>query len=131
MKNKKVLIPPINRQGGERLMTCHEPRPDATNGLKLMMVSIIFILQRPERLLLFMCTATKKKNNKNLEKFVGSITPTFTIKEVNFLLFSTIFHPFFYEENEKWPITLVKCFKLYDRYCSSVHYRFCFDRTKN
>lgn len=60
-------------------MTFQEPRPDATNGLKLTMVSIIFILQRPERLLLFMCTATKTPH-KTLEKFVGSITPTFTIK---------------------------------------------------
>lgn len=42
-------------------MTCQELAPDATNGLKLTMVSIIFILQRPELLLLFMCTATKKK----------------------------------------------------------------------
>lgn len=42
-------------------MTCQELAPDATNGLKLTMVSIIFILQRPELLLLFMCTATKRK----------------------------------------------------------------------
>lgn len=89
MKYKEVIIPPINRQGGERLMTCQELRPDATNSLKLTMVSIVFILQRPELLLLFMCTATQK-NFRN-------ITPTFTVKEVNF----PTFQPFFYEENEK------------------------------
>lgn len=44
-------------------MTCQEVRPDATNGLKLTMVNIIFIPQRPELLLLLMCTATKKKEN--------------------------------------------------------------------
>lgn len=40
-------------------MTSQEQALDVTNGLKLTMVSIIFILQTPELLLLFMCTATK------------------------------------------------------------------------
>lgn len=83
MKNKNVLIPQTNRQGGERLMTYQELKADTTNGLKLMMVSIIFILQRPE-LLFYLCAQPQKKT---LEKFVGNITPSVTVKEVIFPTF--------------------------------------------
>lgn len=66
-------------------MACQELKADTTNGLKLMMVSIIFILQRSE-LLFYLCAQPQK----TFEKFVGNITPTFTVKEVIF----SIFHPF-------------------------------------
>lgn len=79
----------------------------------------------------FIYVHSHKKKKKNFRKVCWQHNINLHIKSKLSPIFYYFSSFFLWRQNEKWPITLVKCFSLYDRYHSSGHHRFCFDRTKN